>query len=1236
MLIKRVVIQGFKTFAKKTEFVFDPGVTAIVGPNGSGKSNVSDAIRWCLGEQSFSLLRSKKTSDIIFSGSDQKSRLGMAQVTVTLDNSNGEMPIDFAEVEITRRAYRDGDNEYLLNGQRVRLQDITELLSPSGLGKRTYALIGQGLIDRMLSMSPEELRTLFEEAAGITAYQMKRASALRRLEASEQNLTRVQDIIAEISPRLGYLRRQAERARERDQIAGDLRDLLRDWYGYHWHATLRQYEADSAQADALRSRVETHRQELTAISAKIERSRQRQAGLRVQLGELHRLSSGLHSQAEQTGRQLAVSQERLRQVSARAEEANQEAAALRRQHDALAERIDRAKEETSEYVAAVRERQAQVESLQASLAGRQQARERLQQAVAAARRSLVEAQSRRDQLESRRQQIAERSARLLEEEAAQHSGRKNAAVQVSELSAELDATEMRLAAVEEQISETTQALRAAEAETAQLRLALEEAQNRSRQAERESDRLQTRHDLLSRLREEGAGYASGVREVLQAAQEQTRQGAHMQAKLSGVVGTIASVLHVPANLDKAIETALGGAYQNVVTRSWDDAQQAIEYLKSGRRGRATFLPLDRLDVLPPIAPPAMPGVLGNAADLVGYDAAVAPAVQQMLNRVWIVDTLTTARRALDATRRGPRPTVVTLDGEIVRPGGAVSGGSDAQRRDDSILARERELRELPARLQQANALRQERAAECEEIAARIEQIHISLGPLQEKLAELTQLERAARDHGADLRRRLDRAGQAERWHTDRLEALQAERTAGERQAATIAGELSEAVSQHAACAEALRRAEQEAEAAGAGELLQQLADLRAAAAEAQGKLQSHEAVIHNQERSLALIADQIAAKERQITSLQADAADLSDKIAELTRQEEELSQQIAEYQSKIEPLEAALAQAEAEQSNHEAQERSMQEGLRSDESAWNTAQLKQQRTDDALRQLRHDIEQDLGLVFLEESADVAYQPLLPWETIVEQLEPLSALPDGLEDDVSEMRARLSRVRNVNPDAPREYEEAAARCSYLESQSADLSAAIADLRKVIAELDTLMQAELTVTFNAVAEQFVHFFNALFNGGAAKLVLLDPDNITASGIEIVARPPGKRPQSLALLSGGERSLTACALLFAILRVSPTPFCVLDEVDAALDEANVDRFRITLDELSRDTQFIIITHNRRTLENTNAIYGVTMASDGASRVISLRLEGERIVRGENGDDEPPADDDDGLAVIEDTVKM
>ncbi len=1253
MLIKRVVIQGFKTFAKKTEFVFDPGVTAIVGPNGSGKSNVSDAIRWCLGEQSFSLLRSKKTSDIIFSGSDQKSRLGMAQVTVTLDNSSGELPVDFTEVEITRRAYRDGDNEYILNGRRVRLQDVTEVLAPTGLGKRTYALIGQGLIDRMLSMAPEELRSLFEEAAGITAYQMKRATTLRRLDASQQNLTRVQDITAEISPRLGYLRRQAERAREREQIAGALRNVLHEWYGYHWHATVRQHAAHSAQAAALNGRLEQHRPQLSAVAAAIEAGRARQARLRAELGELHRLSSGLHSRAEELGRELAVAQERLRQITARTEDARQELAPLRLQRDTLDARIADSQMQIAAQRVIAQERHAEVESVQLTLAERQHVRQQLHDAVADARRGVNDARSRREQLHSRQRQLAERAGQLAQEHASQQSDRQTAAQQATGLTSELDSLETRIRVLEGEVAQAADSQHAAEAAIAEHRRTLEAAQGRRQQAEREADRLQTRHDVLSRLHDEGAGYASGVREVLQVAQSRDGRPARIEPKLSGILGTLASLLHVPAHLDKAIETALGGAFQNIVTRSWDDAQQAIEYLKSGNRGRATFLPLDRLDVLPPIAPPALPGVLGNAADLVGYDAEIAPAARQSLNRVWVVENLTTARRALDTIRHGARPTVVTVDGEIVRPGGAVSGGSDNRRRDDSILARERELRELPAQLRQSTAHAQARATECQALIRQIEERQTSLAPLREALAAATRQERAAHDQIADLHRRLDSARQAVAWHDERLTALAAESATGEGQAAQVTLDLAAAEDTHAHATQELSRAEQQAEAAGADELLQQLADLRAAAAEAQGNVRSREAVLDSQQRNLAATAAQISAKEDRRAALHAEAAALSGKIEELNRQENELSLEIAQFQHQIAPLESALADLEKEQAQREANERALQDALRADESAYNAALLKQQRSDDALRQLRHDIEEDLGLVFLEESAngehsdeanaDAAYQPLLPWETIVAQLQPLTELPAGLEDNVRQLRGRLSRVRNVNPDAPREYEEAAARCTYLETQSADLSAAIADLHKVIHELDTLMQAELTVTFNAVSEQFVYFFNTLFNGGTAKLVLMDPDHITASGIEIIARPPGKRPQSLALLSGGERTLAACALIFAILRVSPTPFCVLDEVDAALDEANVDRFRATLDELSGDTQFILITHNRRTLENTNAIYGVTMASDGASRVISLRLDEERIVRGDSGGDAPATarDDaseeaDDALAALEDLVQM
>ena len=443
---------------------------------------------------------------------------------------------------------------------------------------------------------------------------------------------------------------------------------------------------------------------------------------------------------------------------------------------------------------------------------------------------------------------------------------------------------------------------------------------------------------------------------------------------------------------------------------------------------------------------------------------------------------------------------------------------------------------------------------------------------------------------------------------------------------------------------ALQAAEERAKESGVESLQQRLADLRTAAAEVHGNQQSQAAILENQQRSLQSIEARIANREQQISSLASESGTLRSVIEGLRQREDEVTAKTAEIQAKIDPAEATLHALEQEQARLELEERTLQASLRKDETDWNAAQLAMQRAEDHVIRLQHDIEQEFSLVFLDqgdENDDDVVQPILPWDSIVARLEPLESLPEGMDEQVQAMRRRLSRLKNVNPDAPREYAEAAERCDFLETQAADLEDAIADLHEVISKLDTLMQAELQVTFDAVAEQFVHFFTLLFDGGAAKLTLSDPDNITMSGVEIVARPPGKRPQSLALLSGGERTLAACALIFAILRVSPTPFCVLDEVDAALDEANVDRFRSALEELSQDTQFILITHNRRTLEGTNAIYGVTMGSDGTSRVISLKLEGERIVKsadgaGEAADRAQPAGGDDDVAEIEEIVRM
>ncbi len=1211
MFIKRVVIQGFKTFAKRTEFLFDAGITAVVGPNGSGKSNIVDSIRWCLGEQSYSMLRSKKTSDVIFSGSDKKARLGMAEVVLTLDNSRGQLPLDFTEIEITRRAYRDGDNEYLLNGKRVRLQDITELLAQTGLSRRTYAVVGQGLIDRVLNLTPEERRSLFEEAAGITGYQFKRTTTLNRLEAAQQNLTRVNDILAELTPRLKYLKRQAERAQEYAAVASDLRSMLRDWYGFRWRTTILQLEQNRRLEGELHQIVNQRQAALKTLEGQLETLRNQHAILRNKLADLHQQSSGRHQEAEQSSRELAVGRERLHQLQTRLDEAAQELTTLQTEQSVQVQRRSEVQQSLVIAESTLQERQGAVNAIQSVVDQRQQERAGLQRTLDSARQNLQGVQRQRVNAESRLQQLTERQQTLQKSLTEQQSNQQNAEAEAASRQVALTVATQTLQQTEEAARQTQQQLTTAQADLKAAQEALAGAERERQGAARTLDRLQTRFDLLKRLHEEGAGYASGVRAVLQASREQRGN----DGPLTGILGVVGSLVRVPAHLDKAMETAFGGALQNVITATWQDTQRAIDFLKSSGRGRATFLPLDRLSVLSAIPAPKAPGILGNAADLVEYDPQIADAVLQLLNRTWVAEDLPAARRALDNYRNQQRPTVVTLDGEIIRPGGAVTGGNDSNRRDESILARERELRELPQQVKQAESAVQKVQTQCTAQQNQVSAANEAITTAQHTLAELARQERQQRQAREEAQRQLDRAAQTVRWQQERGTQTADELQTLSSQVATLQAEATHWQAEENNAVTALAAAEAAVEQAGVSELLQQLADLRAAAAEAQGHLRNQRQLLETQERTLQRLTQQQQNRSETSQKLTAEAQALAERINTLAGQEESLRNAIEALRRQIEPLESAVATVEEERAVKENAERETQSALRKDESSWNNARLQLQRSEDARQQLQHEIEQDLGFVVFQESESLAYQPPLPWDTIVEQLPVVASLPAGFDDEVRETRARLNRISNVNPEALREYEEAASRHDFLSTQSTDLEAAIGDMRKVLKELDGLMEAALQETFTKVAEQFVHFFQLLFNGGTAQLVLTTPDDITNTGIEIIARPPGKRPQTLALLSGGERTLAACALIFGILRVSPTPFCVLDEVDAALDEANVDRFRLTVESLSDNTQFIIVTHNRRTLEGANAIYGVTMGNDGISRVISLKLEGDRMVQHQNG---------------------
>jgi len=1034
MWLKQLDMQGYKSFASRTEFVFPTGITAIVGPNGSGKSNVADAIRWALGEQSVRMLRGKVTADMIFSGGQRRSRAGMAEVMVTLDNSDGWLPVDFAEVTIGRRAYRSGESEYLLNGNRVRLRDIADLLAESGLSQRTYTVIGQGLVDTALSLRPQERRALFEEAAGIAIYRSRREESADRLEETEHNLERVRDILGEITPRLKRLREQAERFREHEQISTHLKRLQRTWYGHHWGQAQDALRTAQARSRSLEESLSERQAEAESILAELVDLRQRQTTLRGSLRDAYRRTADLHDRADAAQRELATLTERVRLLGARREETVEELEPIQVQQQAQTDRVGEAR--------------TQLEGLQADV-------------------------------EERRARVAE-----LEE-------------MLQELRSEVD----RRAGRRREIQQELQSLRAQREE-------LDDAVAEARAVEAS---IKAEQELLSRVREQGAGTTDGTRALL-------------QAGLTGVEGLLSRLIKAPKEWERAVEVALGPKIQTVVVRDWDVVVEAQRVV--GGKQRLVLLPLAPLRAQS-WEPPE--GLL-RAADVVTCESRLRPAIEALLGRTLLVPELEKAREAAEELPAGGR--CVTRTGEIVAADGTVTLGSQG-----SVLAQERAWRELPKRLELAQRERKE---------------------LKDKSTRVAQ------------------------------------------QLAALEQALEEADQQTAEAAQSLGRAE-------SGLLLEARTEL----AVARQAMESQRTLLQREVATLERIKVQASSREERAAELAAEQASAQERLEGLREQTVGLERELAQVRARIGPAEDELSHLAEQQEAVEERERRIRQRVRQVEERVNRAHLEIARREDRLDRLQERIEEDLGLVELEVAEQVTAQTPLPLRPLVSRLPVVEVLPEGLEEEIQHLKSRLRQLGPVNPGAPQEYEELEERHHFLSEQVKDLEAASTRLNGVIDDLDRLMERAFRETFEAVAVAFEETFTRLFNGGSARLELTTPEDLAHTGVDIVARPPGKRTQSLALLSGGERALTAAALIFAILKVQPTPFCVLDEVDAMLDEANVARFRTMLEELSGKTQFIVITHNRGTVEAADTVYGISMGSEGASQAISLRLEGEEKER-------------------------
>ena len=1191
MHLRTLELHGFKTFATPTRLEFAPRITAIVGPNGAGKSNIVDALRWVLGETAFQLLRARKTEDLIFAGAPGRARAGMAAVTLRIDNADAALPVDFSEVALTRRAYRDGRGEFLLNGQRVRLRDIKELLAQAGLSEGAHVFIGQGMVDAILALRPEDRRLLFEEAAGIGLVRQRREDALRRLDATRRNMERAQDLLAELEPRLRRLERQVRRGRDLEALQRDLRTHLRLWYGYRWQravAAVQQALAAHQQAqrawDEARSHLEAVEHEQQDRFARIRALRQQRQDLVAHLRALQR-----QWQAADQARQQA--EERLRDLERRQ-------AAWQAEFTRAQETLSFRQEEQQAAQAQEAERRAAWEEARQR---RDQAHQALEQALAARR----EVQRALDTARREVQRLTEQQAGLRAQHAALERRLAEVRQALEERAAHIRTLEAQAQAAAREQDQAHAAWEQARQAATQAKAAVEQAQSAAEQAaaaERAArqaldalrarqQRLQARLEGLRQAERELVGHDEAARFVVR----EVRQGVH------GLLGPYLAV-------DEAHETAIAAAldlWAEVVLVDTDP--EALTAAARRAPGRVLLWPRHPQGAAPP-TPPARDGVLGRAADLVRVADDARTAAEALLGWVWVVRDAATARALRPHTP--PGVALVTLTGEAYPPQGGVVVGRPKGRH---VLQRTRERQALEAELAALTA-------ELEALQARLAERQQATAQAQDALRQA----RAAWQQAEDARRAAHETWQQARLRHERLQQaldlhrqqhaeasrqserlLAEQRTLAERRQA-LAQELEQA--QHA-----LRERRRELAALDVEQARRdaaywdtQVAVARQAHREAQARVQAlRQAVEQARQR--------VAALSRQAEAWQADAAQARQALTEAQERSRALWQRIEEAQRQLEPLEADLQALEAEHAaGQDALQRARAAAQRAEQREVQT-RLALERARDRLQHLQRQIHDDFGPVALEAPAEVWPTQPLPLEKGVERLPAVAEIPADLEDTIRRLRGRIRRLGPPpGPELRQEYEALAQRVTFLQTQLHDLRQADADLRELIAELDTTMRRQFRRTFDAVNRAFAALFTRLFGGGKARLVLLNDEQGHPKGVDIEVRLPGKRTQRLAVLSGGERSLTAVALIFALLQVSPTPFCVLDEVDAMLDEANVVRFGELVQELSRETQFVIITHNRQTVQIADVLYGVTLREDGTSQVLSVHLdEVERHLR-------------------------
>jgi len=1217
--LRRLEVHGFKAFADRQRFEFGSGMSVIVGPNGSGKSNVADAIRWALGEQSARQIRARKTEDVIFSGSDKRRQMGMAEVTLTLDNSEGWMPIDFAEVSVTRRAHRSGDSEYLINGQQVRLSDVLDLFRRAQVGQNSYAHMSQGLVDEVLALRPGERRELIEEAGDLRRHRHQLTLSERRLTETRDNLGHVRMLIREVEPRLRQLERQSRKAERYQTLASELSDGLQVFLEHELRQASDAHTAARAGHDQRSQAFGEARSQMAQLERRLE-------GLAQALEE-HRATLG---QAQTDERALAEEGLRLEQAVALAEQRLQLIGERRTELETAIAAAPAGAVEPEDDQTALASLAATVEQARSTLARERAALTAADETTRATLRELAEAEARRARLEAEREDGERRIAEQSRERARRDHERGTASERYESLSMELRAyrqrsPERRQLAVQlaQRATEARRTRDTTEAALERSQIEQEQTARQLRDAEAELGALEQRRDLLEQLTASLETAEGASRAVIEAGLA-TPTG--LDEPLEGVVDLLSRLIRVPSGLEAAIEAALAEHLSAVVVEREADALAAIEYLRSQEAGAATVYPLDRIEHVFPVNLFNERGVIGVAARLVQTDQQYRPLVDTLLGRVIVVDDLKVAQQMV---RRG-LGSVVTRDGVLLRPNGSIYGGRTGADIEQFSLRRELEtLPEHVASAEQRLATTRERAERAERVVtdarAVIVRVRDDLDAVDIEVRTSDQ-ERARerRAHGQvlselrALRSVIDRDERAEEAAAETRERLDA----AEQSLAALEVEITTLRDRSASIA-----TERDVVAARLDE-----ATLTLASRDAEHRAETTRR--QEQEAERRRVREQLEQQRSQLGTLTREHQDLELSLQDYRARLANNRRARSEAQEAVGPAHAAVAQREQEERELAASRHEVQRTLLEAEREMLTTEATVREQAQRVQQLREQVDEegmevrDDGsvrpriILASAEALEDAVADEVDGESEEEDADlgrsevELSAIAGGAEVDIPQLRERIHELRAairglgpVNLEALEDLSEEQVRHDFLIGQIDDLEAAEVELREAIRELRRLIRDRFVETFEQVNTKFSEYFARFFGGGHAELRLLVDDEEPESepGVEIVAQPPGKRISNLNILSGGERSMTSVALLFALLSVNPAPMVVLDEVDAALDEANVARFVATLRELRERSQFVVISHNRATIEAGDAIYGVSMGDDSSSQVLSLMVEPE-----------------------------